>query len=186
LGLFVHAVRPLAAVSAHGLPALAAGVDFGLGSISESFRHPGTVAAGVCHPDRPAEAVLDAGCPVALVLSFEVTLPVFPAEQGRVLVALTAAENARGLPSLEAGNGIAGCGACAAAPPGDTSLPHTAADRQGAAHALAQSCAATDPIPFVAAPSQAPSDDPSGGAHPHATRESTPAAVGSSARGCAG
>ena len=49
-----HAVQLPAAASDPALPALAAEEGFGLGLVSEYFRHPAAVAADVGQPDRPA------------------------------------------------------------------------------------------------------------------------------------
>lgn len=122
----------LAVASDPALPGRAAEQGGGQGLISECFHHPGAAAASVCQPVRPAGAALNAGYPDAVDFS-PAALPVFPVGRVRVrvraLFVLPAAGSADGLPCHAAGNGIAGYAASVAAPPGDTGLLNTAADK---------------------------------------------------------
>lgn len=84
-----------------------------------------TVAACVCHPGRPAGAVVHAG--PAVDSRFLVLFPALgPAAPGRAFFVLTAAECARGPLCPGVGNGNFADAEPAAAPPGDSDPPNTA------------------------------------------------------------
>ena len=183
-----HACLTLAVVAICGLELPGAAVVESPGLFSERLRLPFAVAARAGPLVRPACVVQNAGHSAARNLSPQ-AFPVFPVVvflAGRVLSALPAPYSVAAQRNRAADNGNSSLESAVAPLAGDTGPSSTAAGKLAAVQVPEPRGAPIGPNRLCVVPNHDPSDDPNVVVRHAATRESTRAAGGSSARGFAG